>query len=305
MNNKYNIDLTKINDSASLKQLQKELNESIDTRLSEIELDEFSKQLSESSFGYIKSCFEEFTPFLFESKGGRKLMNDYITLIKGNKNLSTLHSVYESVRRAGKDTDVDYFVNNLINTNKQINTKTLKEDVKKLGIILGNAYKLVNEQVENLPEENTNLDNSIEFIVENQMSTKNLPEFGLSVKYIKEDIEKREHSIKFNNKKNIDTLFDSLVESFNEKYNGELNENEIKVVNEILTAENSEEVFKKYVNECLTKIEEKKTYFNNMNDIDSSKRLDEVYRQISNKEYSKETLSEDINNILEITELFG
>lgn len=305
MKSKYNIDLNKINDSASLKQLQKELNESIDNRLSEIKINEFSKHLSESSFGYIKNCFEEFTPFLFESKDGRKLMNSYISTIKNSKNLSTLHTVYESIRRTGKDTDVEYFVNSLVNTEKEIDNKTLKEDIKKLGSILGSAYKLVNEQIENLPEENVNLNKSIEYIVENKMSTKNLPEFGLSIKYIKEDIGTREHSINFNEEKNVDKMFDSLVESFNEKYTDELNEDEIKIVNEILTADNSEEVFKKYVNECLNKIEEKKTYFNSINDFDSSKRLGDVYEQISKKKYAKETLSEDINNILEITELFG
>lgn len=307
MENIYNINLNEINDTKSLKALQNKLNEAFDKRLVALQKDEFGKQLSESSFGYIKKCFEEFVPFLFENKEGQKLMGKYIKTIKENKNLSTLYNIYEGIRRTGKDSDVDYFISALSSSEKEINKKTIKEDVKKLGDILNTAYHLVCESKNTLmiPTNNDKLDAAVEYLVEHKSTTQNLSEYSVAVKAIREDIESRETSLPLKVKRsNVDNTFDVMVEQFNEKYN-DLSEAEISIVNEILSAKDPQVVFDKYINECLDAIDKKRTYFKKIEDIASKKRLDGVYEQISKKEYSKETLSEDIDNILQLTELFG
>lgn len=312
MDKYYNINFNEIKDIKTLKETQEKINCEINERLSEMRTNEFGKQLSESSFGYIKNCFEEFTPYLFENKEGKKIIKKYIKTIRENKNLAILHGVYESVRRTGKDTDVNYFINTLVSTEKDINKKTIKEDVKKLGDVLNEAYHIINK---NLPEKEESLDNilpenkeslnaAIEYVVENKSTTKNLPEFSFAIKTIREDIESREHSLVLSKSKDVNTNFDNLVESYNERYN-DLSDTERKIVNEILSSSDSESVFNKYLKECLNKINEKVNYFISVNDNESVKRLNGIYEQIAKKKYSSETLSEDINNIVEITELFG
>lgn len=312
MDKYYNINFNEIKDIKTLKETQEKINCEINERLSEMRTNEFGKQLSESSFGYIKNCFEEFTPYLFENKEGKKIIKKYIKTIRENKNLGILHGVYESVRRTGKDTDVNYFINTLVSTEKDINKKTIKEDVKKLGDVLNEAYHIVNK---NLPEKEESLDNilpenkeslnaAIEYVVENKSTTKNLPEFSFAIKTIREDIESREHSLVLSKSKDVNTNFDNLVESYNERYN-DLSDTERKIVNEILSSSDSESVFNKYLKECLNKINDKVNYFISVNDNESVKRLNGIYEQIAKKKYSSETLSEDINNIVEITELFG
>ena len=246
----YNIDFNEIKDIKTLKETQEKINCEINKRLSEMKTNEFGKQLSESSFGYIKNCFEEFTPYLFENKEGKKIIKKYIKTIRENKNLGILHGVYESVRRTGKDTDVNYFINTLVSTENDINKKTIKEDVKKLGDVLNEAYHSINKNhpeyegslVKILREHKESLNAAIEYVVENKSTTKNLPEFSFAIKTIREDIESREHSLVLSKSKDINTNFDSLVESYNERYNN-LSDTERKIVNEIVSSNDSESVF--------------------------------------------------------------
>lgn len=305
MNKTYTVNFNEINDIKSLKKLQSELNEGFENRLSELNILDKANMLAESSFGHIKNCFEEITPILFESNDGRKLIGKYVSTIKNNPTLSKIYRVYESVRRTGKDTDVDYFLTNLKNDVSVLNKLDIKEATKALGEVLKEAYIKFNNQISEMPKENVVLNESIDYILENDVNIKNLPEFSLSIKNIREDIESREHSIKTNKKNNIDETFDTLIESFNEKYNDNLTEEEIKIVNTILSSDNKENIFNEYVNECLNKINEKKKQFIESNDNSSANRLDTIYEQIKNKKYSKDTIVEDIHNIMEITEIFG
>lgn len=299
----YNINLNKINNSVELKQLQEDINNSFMERLNEIMINEKAEEISNKSFGYIKESFEGVSGLLIETTKGKSIIAKYVNTIKSSKNLSTLHDIYESIRKAGTNSDIDYFVNNF--AENKVVAKTLKEDVKKLGEVLASAYKYLGESADaHLAEENTELDSAIEYIVENKKSARNLAEFSAAIKVLREDINKRENIVSFAPSKNIDGFAENLVKEFNEKYANILNEDEKQIVIELGKSNNPEEIFNKYKEICESKMLKKKDEFENSGDSASAKKVSAIFEQIKSKTYSKESLVEDINNLFEIIGIF-
>jgi len=301
---KINIEgIEKIMDTSSLYQLKEDINKSIDERIERVKLLETANKLSEKPFGYLKECFEAMAPALFNTKDGKKLLNKYTNTIKENKNLKQLHTIYENVRSISKDADLDFFFDKFVSQNWNIDNKTLKEDVKKLGNIVAEGFLSMNNF--EFPEENASFDYAIEYIVENKMTGKNLSKYSSAIKIIKENVEKNEISLKesFNYNENLNNRIDNMVNEFNEKYS-DLNDEERNIVNEITNSSNPENVFNSYKDKCKQKITEKREQFEKDNDLNSVKRIDTIIEQISKKVYSENTLIDDISNMIEISNIF-
>ena len=294
--------IEKINDTVTLIQLKEDINKAIDKRMEQVRLAEFANKLSQKSFGYLKECFESMSPNLFNSKDGKKILSKYSTLIKENKNLKSLHSIYENIRKTNKNSDLNYFFEHFTSQNWGLNNKTLNEDVKKLGNIVAEGYlyeTYLGNEVE-LPQEDAIFNHAVEYIVENKMTGNNLSKFSSAIKILKEHVEKNEEISHFSND-SLNGKIDNMVKEFNEKYS-DLDESEREIVNEITKSESPEKVFEIYKEKCKSKIEEKKENFKN--DENSLKRIDTIIEQISKKVYSQETLVEDINNMIEISNIF-
>ena len=175
-----------------LEEFRKIVNEACDKRAEYIELCESAYDLTGKNFGYIKESFENLSPDLFKTRAGKKLINKYTKTIKENKNLSALHSIYESVRKANANTDIEFFTNTLSSSDFGVDKSSLVEDVKSLGMVLAEAYLYLGKDAnDSLIEENKNLYNAIEFIASNKVTAKNMAEYGNAIKLIKEDISTR------------------------------------------------------------------------------------------------------------------
>lgn len=281
------------------------INEMCDNRHKFIVLCEEAKELSTKSFGFIKESFEALSPILFKSSEGKKLMNKYTKMIKENKNLSSLHTINENIRKAGNETDVDFFVNSLMVVEWGVNPSTIKEDTKKLGRILSEAYLLVGEEAKSLiPNENVSLSNAINFIAESKMGNRNISEYSDAAKIIKEHIKNKDSKKNVFESVNLDELAASLIKEFNAKYDGKLNSEEIAILKEVSCSENREEVFNKYKNACAVKITEAKKKFEANGDKSSSDRLGVVLEQISNKTFVLDTVGSDICSLIELSNIF-
>lgn len=288
----------------SVEQYRKEINESCDERINRINILNKANDLSKKDFGYIKECFECLSPSLFKTEKGRKLINKYTATIKENKTLSILHSIYESIRKTGKNSDIDYLINNIINENIILKSKEVKESTSNLGNILAEAYITLGINAEEmLPKENIKFNNAIKYITENKKNLKNISEFSLASKVIREEIEKHETNNIFENR-NIDVILTELLTDFNKKYSDKLTEEEKKMVKELSENTNKEEVFKKYKDICLNKITEAKTNFEKEGNTESVNKLISISEQINKKTYSEETIEKDICNFIEITSIF-
>lgn len=262
--------------------------------------------LSEKNFGYIKECFEAMSPELFNLKEGKQILNKYTKTIKENKNLSSLHKIYETIRKAGKDTDVDFLMKSLPETKWDIDKKTVNEDVKKLGKILAEGYIMLGQEKADsiLPKENTYLYKAVNYIAENQISKSNLLECSDAIKIIKSNILQKDGVKNVFESKDLDELANELLEEFNKKYSDSLSAEETNVLKEIASSEDRESIFNKYKASCIEKITEAKIKFEKSGDSNSSNRLASVMEQVNNKAYNLETIGEDVCNLIELSNIF-
>ena len=122
----------KINDMKTIEELdafQNELNEKFDTRRRVLNLIAEAKELGGKSFGYLKESFENLSGKLFKTDEGKAVMRKYTNVIKENKSLSSLHKLYENIRKAHSGIDFDYFVGTICETNWNVKAKDFS-DVK-------------------------------------------------------------------------------------------------------------------------------------------------------------------------------
>jgi hypothetical protein len=282
-----------------------QVNEECDARINFINISQKADNLSNKNFGYLKECFEAFSPKLFETKEGKALINKYLDYIHKNDNLRSLHIVHENIRKANKSTDVDFLIEQIAKVNWGINNDTVNDDVKKLGKVLAEAFLYLGKDGEDLiPKENKSLSTAIDYIAENKLSQRNLADYSSAVKIIKEDISKRETTDNIFETKNLDDLAEELLQEFNKKYSDNLNEEEAKVLKEMASSENREEIFNKYKSICAENISKARVTFEQNGDTKSMSRLTSVLEQVNNKKFSLETVGEDICNLIELSNIF-
>lgn len=292
-----------------VEEYRNKVNEMCDKRSKFITLCEEANNLSKKPFAYIKEAFEAISPELFKTNEGKKIMNKYTKLIKENKNLQSLHTVHENIRKSGgKDTDIDFFVKSLTEATWCYNSKDVSDDLNKLGRVLAEGYLYIGESARDLlPEENSampSLTKAVEFILENKKKNSNIAEYSNAVKIIKEHIANNDGVNNAFRTVNLDDLAQNLLENFNVKYSGKLTVEEAKALKEISGSKNREDVFNKYKEICKTKITEAKKVFDDKGDTASSNRLSVVLEQITNKSFVLETVADDICSLIELSNIF-
>jgi hypothetical protein len=296
-------DINKITSIEELEEYRKSVNEACDHRKEVLKIAEKAKSLSSESFGYLKESFESFSPSLFSTKEGRNLINQYLKTIKESKNLSTLHTLYENIRKANKNTDIDFFINNVVSS-VNADKKALKEDMKKIGSILAESYIVVGDDADSkLPQKKDAFFNAVQFIAENKVSNKNLSEFSSAVKVVRNAIESNEANNIFESK-SFDGKVKDMISNFNDKYSDALSDKEKEMVKELAESKDSKGVFDRYKNLCEEKIQKAKSNFDESGDSRSSEKMNAILEQVSKKEFSEETVFDDIKNLIEISEVF-
>ena len=229
-----------INTFKSIKELEEyraQINEMCDERKKFITLCEEAEKLSSKPFVFIKESFEAISPELFKTNEGKKIMNKYAKLIRESSSLRALHSAYENIRKAGKDTDTDFFINNMTEAFAGVNHKTKDSEVKSLGRILAEGYLYLGETARALiPEEKSSLNalsKAVEFVLENKKSSKNIAEYSNASKVIKNHISSNGASQNMFEAVDLDALAKRLVEDFNVKYSDKLTVEEANALREI------------------------------------------------------------------------
>ena len=298
-------EINKLKTINDVEELRKQVNEACDNRVNFINACTTADELSKKPFGYMKEAFESLSPMLFETAEGKNIINKYTKAIRGNKNLSSLHALYESIRKAGKDTDVDFFINSIDDSIISLSKKSLSEDCKKLGKIVAEAYLCVSKDTAvSLPEEKEQLNGAVDFIIENKKSANNLAEYSDAVKVIRENILKNDVKKKSASSKSLDEIAESLIKEFNKKYSDKLSSEDIALIREVSSSSDKEQLFKQYKENCQAKISEAKENFVKNGDNETAKRLSVVLEQISGKSYSKETINEDILALVNLSKIF-
>jgi hypothetical protein len=245
---------------------------------------------------------ENISPLLFSSSKGLDLLAKYEKTIKESQNLSSLHTIYESIRKANSAIDVDSFVSEVASTSWGVDAKTVKEDVEALGNVLSEAYMLLGKDADEfIVSENAPLNEAVEYIASNEKSKKNLVEYGSAVKVIKENILSKKDGVNMFTESSIKDLSKKLIEEFNKNYDGKLSENEIKLIKELESGKPCEAIFNDYKGLCLSKINEVSGDGTEAN----TEKIKQISEQIASKTFSQDTFSNDICSMLDIINVLG
>jgi len=298
----------KINDMKSIEELdayQNELNEMFDTRRRVLNLVSEAREMGGKSFGYLKESFENMSPKLFKSSEGKAVMNKYAKVIKENKSLSSLHKLYENIRKAHSGIDVDYFVGTLCETNWNVKTKELNEGIEKLAGIVAEGYIVVGEGAgKYLGTENDRLDGAIEFIAENKVGQKNIVKYSEAVKVIREAVEKNGNiADSFKKETDLDKTIEDLVTKYSKDDYSEEEEKDA-LTNQIARSGDEETVFVNKKTDCLKSLGEAIKKYEDGEHDDELKTLKKIHEQVSAKSYNPETIGPDICNFVEMSKLF-
>lgn len=295
-------EINTIKTQSELNKFKEEINEAFEKRSKFITLCDEANKASLKSFGFIKESFENISPLLFNNKEGKKILNRYITTIKNNKNLSKLHSLYESIRKTNKNNDIDFFINNITNIDFNINKNSIKEDTKILGRILAEGMlKIGNNSINMLSKDNDKVDNAIEFIAENKKNINNISEYSNAINIIKEHINNNPINNLYENK-DIDKYINELLENFNKKYNEELNNEELYILKEVINSNNKEDLFNKYKQNCIETLKNAEKNFSN--ESLEKEKITQILEKINNKSFVLENVTKDICGFSEIIKLF-
>ena len=289
----------KINDMKTIEELdayQNELNEKFDTRRRVLNLIAEAKELGSKSFGYLKESFENLSSKLFRTDEGKAVMRKYTNVIKENKSLSSLHKLYENIRKAHSGIDFDYFVGTICETNWNVKAKELNEGMEKLAGVVAEGYIVVGEGAgKYLGTENDRLDGAIEFIAENKVGQKNIVKYSEAVKVIREAVEKKETD--------LDKTIEDLVSKYSkDEYTNE--EEKDMLTNQIARSGDEETVFIKKKTECVDSLDEAIKKYSDGNHEEELNTLKKIHEQVSAKSYNPETIGPDICNFVEMSKLF-
>ena len=299
-----NVDINKIKTIAELEEFRTKINEECDARKQVLTVVDKAMDISKQDFGYLKESFENIAPSLWMSSNGKETIKKYKNTIKENKELLKLHNLYENIRKANKNSDIDFFVNSVVSKDWNINTAKLDEGLKKLGAVVAEGYTKVFDKADALlPKKDGKLYSAVKYITENKKSEKNIYEYSEAVKVLREKIESNDEKESLFESKADEKLADS-VRLFNEKYENELDEKEKAIVKEMAESNDSKTVFNKYKKLCEDKIKLSKDKFDSEGDSESSKKVSTILEQVSKKEYSKETVYEDVCKLIELSEVF-
>ena len=297
--------LRSTNTIEALDRLQERVNAKFDTRRRVLNLVSEAKELGGKSFGYIKESFENLSPKLFKTDDGKAVMKKYTSAIKENKSLSSLHKLYENIRKAHSGIDLDYFVGTLCETNWNVKQKELNEGMKKLAGIVAEGYIIVGEgAAKYLGTENDRLDGAIEFIAENKVGQKNIVKYSEAVKVIREAVEKNGNiADSFKKETDLDKTIEDLVSKYSkDEYTDE--EEKDMLTNQIARSGDEETVFVKKKTECVDSLDEAIKKYSDGNHEEELNTLKKIYEQVSAKTYNPETIGPDICNFVEMSKLF-
>jgi len=298
----------KINNMKTIEELdayQNELNEKFDTRRRVLNLIAEAKELGGKSFGYLKESFENLSSKLFRTDEGKAIMRKYTNVIKENKSLSSLHKLYENIRKAHSGIDFDYFVGTICETNWNVKAKELNDGMEKLAGVVAEGYIVVGEGAgKYLGTENDRLDGAIEFIAENKVGQKNIVKYSEAVKVIREAVEKNGNiADSFKKETDLDKTIEDLVSKYSkDEYTDE--EEKDMLANQIARSGDEETVFIKKKTECVDSLDEAIKKYSDGNHDEELSTLKKIHEHVSAKSYNPETIGPDICNFVEMTKLF-
>ena len=290
-----------IKDSNDLIKLKESFNKAFDSQIRAKQIEERVSNLNKLGFGEIKSLFEGISDKLFDAH--KDCVANYIKTIRENKELKTLYVLFENALKPAHVNDASLLVSSMVAISEGIDKKSLKEGIKRLQAILKEAVVKSNitaYEFDALLNENKEINESLSYILTNKKTASNLFEHTNKVHNVVSYINENMTSDNVVDGKANDKSKTELVNDLNEAISCDTPW-ETEAIRDLtlcyLSESNSEELFNKYKDDCISLLNEK------IEDTDSMEegiRFSTMKESLSKKEFDKSKLKESILTLAEL-----
>lgn len=240
------------------------------------------------NFGIIYKIFEANTVNLLKTKDGRKKLKNIISTIHNNKILNEQFNIYNTFTNPKNiENTVDY-VSEAIDLIQPQSKKEIISANDEL-IDLFREYKL-NENIDLSPNE-IDLYESIEYLIFNSKSLKNITDYSKVQKCLCEHVEK----IKKNTTEtNIDSIYEEKIDNIVNTHEKTLTDDEIELIQSLSNKEEAPKIYEKYKKDTINLIN---TQINE--DVNNKDQWCDILEKIQKKNYSDKTALVDISEFIE------
>lgn len=248
------------------------------------------------NFGIIYNVFKENIDSLLETKQGRNFIKKFVNSIKKDEILKEEYNFYNMCIDASvsdKLTSEEY-LNEALSVLKRFSKKDINESNQKL-IDMFKANK-IDEMIE-IDDDTLNLYESIEYLLFNSRKMQNINEYAEKKKAVCEHIEKtscKNKEIAF--KENVDSLIKEKVD----KYDNELNDDEISLLREF-QENDPEKLFNSYKSDALSEI---KSFLKSEEGADKDK-IYKTLMMVDEMKFNPSTALEDVARFIEIQNIIN
>jgi Ni,Fe-hydrogenase maturation factor len=283
--------------SDGLVKFQETLNAVINNKIQESKLNEAYKGFNSLSLGCLNALFESISDKLYETKKGKNLIKEYINSIKKNSSLQSKYTLFESVKNCSNDiSHPELFLSE---------ASKLKGHLKEAKIAtVANILKECFSEVKINADEikavidayNKSVCPSIDYILENKCTPKNIVEYHSNMskvlEYIKENVQ---YSTELKEIRPVKDVMNDIKNSLSEETEKYIS----NVLNDIYySGKNIEELFETYKTRCIDILSESVKN----GSIEEANRLSALKERLSTKDYNKETVNEDLLRLSELIE---
>lgn len=241
------------------------------------------------NFGIAYKVFESNTKNLLKNKEGQARLKKIMKLIKENAVLKSEFDIYNAFTNPTNVANAQEYVNEAVTLIKQIPVKELRENNEKLVSLFKECG--LNENVE-VTEDETELYEGIEYMILNKKSFKNINEYNTIQKKLCEHVTENNQIIA--ESVNLDTMYDDKVNEMVEKHSKELNEDEIKLIQDMNNPVKAKKLFHEYKTGVVTLVKEQ---ISQGSDVEA---WNSILEKVEKKTYEPKTALTDIAELIEI-----
>ena len=254
----------------------------------------------EQNLGSINDIFLQNVETLLETKQGKRIFKEYMSIVRGSKGLLKEYSVLNYIeKQVYSDTTKDQIIES-INCLNDVDKKSLKEDHLKLIKLLEDNKIAKIEDVEN-----EKLYEDIHKLIFIKKSVKSIDEKVNLVNSIVECVKNNKAVLveekKFNGIEVNDQTINYLVKKFNEKYDGVFDDEQKALFESVSSMDENVQstTFEKTRVECLKLTND---FLKEAIDNDTKEKVLSVKEKLLEDKFSKDTYFEDIIRYIELKE---
>jgi hypothetical protein len=253
------------------------------------------------NIGTLDAIFVQNITKMIKSKNGNKLIKEYVSLIKENKELLKEYLVFQQISEQKYSENLKDYITEVISCLDDINkTKLQKFNDKLYNFIVENKL----EQLEEIKDEV--LFENIEKLIFSKKSIKSINEkidtINNIVNYIKENDNSSVEDETFQITENSDVFYAFTLDKFNKKYEGLLNEEEreiFKTIVENIDGDQNITLFESKRKECLNLTND---FLKEAIDNVTKEKLLNVKEKLLEQTFNKDTFISDILSFVELKE---